>query len=267
MRATKCVVQSLRDGAIDNLLRECLTLTYNAVRFAEETGIRNRKGMKGFYRTLKDDPLPSCYKVAVIARACAIVRSRKKGESRGAEARHRKPLRPMVCIISGFFITAKARLFIPLRRDKYVDVQLNDHVQRTLEEKELRSLTITPNSLSLCYSDEVEPSTVKAVFGIDRNEKNITFGDRSGVVQVVMAKAVTVRQTTREILGSFRRDDFRVRRRLARKYWRRAEHRTDQMLHATTNFIVSTAARNGAALALEDLKGIRKMYRLSLIHI
>jgi putative transposase len=33
------------------------------------------------------------------------------------------------------------------------------------------------------------------------------------------------------------------------------------MLHASMNFIVDTALRNGAALALEDLTDIRRMYR------
>lgn len=33
------------------------------------------------------------------------------------------------------------------------------------------------------------------------------------------------------------------------------------MLHAAANFIVATAFKNGAALALEDLEDIRKMYR------
>ena len=263
MRATKCVVQSFQDGAIDSLLRDCLTLTYNAMRYAEENKIVNRRGMKGFYRMLNGDPLPSCYKVAIITRACAITRSRKKSVSRGVEARFMKSLRPVVCIISGFFITAKGRLFISLRRDKYVDILLNDYVRQALVGKELRSLTITPDSISLCCSEEIEPRPARTVYGVDRNEKNITFGNRDGVVQIDMAKAVAIRQTTRENLGSFRRNDVRVRRRLARKYWRRANSRTDQVLHAAANFVVSAAAKDGAALALEDLAGIGKMYRRS----
>jgi putative transposase len=236
-------------------------MTYNAVRYAEENRISSRKGMKGFHRTLRGDPLPSCYKVATITRACTIVRSRTKSESRGIETRHRKPLRPMVCIISGFFITMKGRLFVPLRRDKYVDVLLNDHVQQTLAGRELRSLTISPGSLSLCYSEEVESVPVRRVYGVDRNEKNVTFGDGDGVIQLDMKKVVKIRQATREILASFKRNDARVRRKLARKYWRRSNHRMDQILHAATNFVVSTAVKNGAALALEDLTNIRKMYR------
>ncbi len=205
--------------------------------------------------------LLSCYKVASINRACAVVQSRKKGETRGVKVRHPKPLRPMICIISGFFVTMKGRLFVPLRRDKYFDLQLNHHVIRTLEGKRMRSLTITPDSLSFCYSQDIEEARVRTVYGVDRNEKNLTFGDSSKVVQVDMAEVVKVKQTTREILGSFRRNDVRVRGRLARKYWKRANNRTGQLLHAATNIIVDAAVRDGAALAIEDLTDIRKMYR------
>jgi putative transposase len=237
-------------------------MTYNAVHYAKENGITKRKGMKGFYRSLMGIELPSCYKVAVITRACAVLESRRKSAKRGMEVRHSKPLRPMVCIISGFFTTSKGRLFIPLRkRDEYADVVLNLHVQKVLVGKKLRSLTVTSDSLSLCFSEEVEPTPVRTVYGVDRNEKNLTFGDSVGVVQTDMSKTVKIRRTTREIVGSFKRNDARMRRKLASKYWKRAANRTNQVLHATRNFMVGTAASEGAAFALEDLTGIRKMYR------
>jgi putative transposase len=261
LRATKSVSLSIDGEGLRGLLGECLTLIYNAVNYAQEHGIDNRKGMKEFYRTLKDVKLPSCYKTAAIGRACEVVASRTKSENREAETKHLKPLKDKVCIVSGFFVTMKGRLFIPLARDRYFDVQLNPHVTETLEGKNTRRLTITPDNLSFCYSEEVEAASVKKVYGVDRNEKNLTFGDKDGVNQVDMAKAVKIRQTTREIVGSFKRNDIRIRRQLARKYWKRCHNRTDQMLHATTNFIVDTASRNGAALALEDLTGIRRMYR------
>jgi putative transposase len=258
--ATKCVNQAY-PGGLDDLLAECLTNTYNAINYGEEHGIDNRRGMKGFYRTLKGANLPSCYRVASITRACAVVKSRKKSEKRRVKVIHRKPLRPMICVISGFFVTMKGRLFVPLGRDRYFDLQLNHHTRKKLTGKKVRSLTITPDSLSFCYSGDIEPAPVKTVYGVDRNEKNLTFGNSSMVVQIDMTAAVKVRQTTREILGSFKRNDVRVRRRLARKYWKRANHRTDQLLHAAANYIVDTAAKNRATLALEDLTGIVKMYR------
>jgi putative transposase len=217
--------------------------------------------MKGFYQTLNGVTLPSCYKIASITRGCAVIQSRKKTTKRGVKVGHPKPLKPVVWIVSGFFVTMKGRLFVPLRRDEYFDVQLNHHVIQTLKGKEVRSLTITPESLSFCYSEDVAQAPVKTVYGVDRNEKNLTFGDASMVVQIDMSKAVRVRQTTREILSSFKRNDTRVRKRLARKYWKRANHRTDQILHAATNLIVGSAAKDRAALAIEDLTDIRKMYR------
>ncbi len=257
----KCVSQSLGGEGVGKLLSDCLTLTYNAIEYANEHGIDNRRGMKGFYQSLRDEKLPSCYKHAVIGRACQVVASRKKSQKREVGVRHPKPLKPVVCLISGFFVTMKGRLFIPLRREKYFDVQLNPHTVKALEEKKVRSLTITPDCLSFCYSEEVEAAPVETVYGIDRNEKNITFGDAECVIRVEMKKAVKITQMTREIIGSFKRNDVRIRRQLARKHWKRATDRTNNLLHSVTNFIIETASRNGAALALEDLTGIRKMYR------
>jgi putative transposase len=260
VRATKCVTQSYEGDGLRELLAECLTITYSGINYGQEYDIDNRKAMKGFYQRLKGAELPSSYKIAAITRACSVLRSRKKSGRRGVETRHPKALRPMVCIISGFFVTMKGRLFIPLRRDKYFDIQLNHHVLQRLSGMKVRSLTITPDLLSFCYSEEVEQIPLKTVFGIDRNEKNLTFGNREEVIQIDMAMAVRIRETTREILASFKRNDVRVRRRLTRKYWKRANDRTDQLLHVATNLVVDSAARNGAALALEDLTGIRNMY-------
>jgi IS605 OrfB family transposase len=217
--------------------------------------------MKGFYQSLNDAELPSCYKVASITRACAVVKSRKKSQNRGVRISHPRPLRPIVCIISGFFVTMRGRLFVPLRRDKYFDTQLNHHVLERLADKKVRSLTITPSSLSFCYSEDIESLPIRKVYGVDSNEKNIAFGDMEKVTLVEMPKAVKIRKATREIIGSFRRNDVRIRRRLARKYWSRAKHRTDHILHTATNFIVNSAAMSGAALAIEDLTNVSKMYR------
>jgi putative transposase len=218
--------------------------------------------MKRFYGSIEGVELPSCFKKAVISRACAVLESRKKSRRRGTETRYPRQLRPMVTIISGFFISMKGRLLIPLwKRNEYADVLLNRHVQERLAGKELRSLTITPSSILLCYSDEVEAKPIKTVYGVDRNEKNLTFGNTRRVVQLDMSETVRIKQTTREILKSLKRNDARVKKKLASKYWRRARHRTDQILHPATNLMVDLAERDGAAFALEDLTNIRKMYR------
>ena len=41
--------------------------------------------MKGFYRTMKESKMPSCYKVGVITRACEVIASREKSGAREIE--------------------------------------------------------------------------------------------------------------------------------------------------------------------------------------
>jgi len=95
---------------------------------------------------------------------------------------------------------------------------------------------------------------------VDRNEKNLTFGNLEKVIQIDLSRAVRIRRATRRMVKSFRRNDFRIRKIIASKYWKRASNRTSQMMHAATNFAVRSAVENHAELALEDLGGIRRMY-------
>jgi hypothetical protein len=128
LRATKCVTQAYSSDQLVHLLADCLTVTYEAIHYAEDHGIDNRKGMKGFYQTMKERGLPSCYKIASMTGGCAVVKSRKKGERREIKVIHPRRLKPTICITAGFFVTMKGRLFVPLRRDEYFDMQLNHHV-------------------------------------------------------------------------------------------------------------------------------------------
>jgi hypothetical protein len=97
LQATKCVSQRFQNSSLSNLLSDCLTLTFNTIHHGEEDGITNRKEMKEFNRSLKGVEFPSCYKVAVITRACAVLKSRRKSAKRGIETRHLKPPKPVVC--------------------------------------------------------------------------------------------------------------------------------------------------------------------------
>lgn len=190
MRATKSVTQFYEGSELRDLLDQCLTMTYNGIAYGRENDIDSRNGMKEFYRSLNGVPLPSCYKVAVRTRACAILKGRRKTANRGKLVSHPKPLRPMICIISGFFITARGRFFIPLRRDKYFDLQLNHHVLARLAGKKARSVTIGPGSLSFCFSEEVESIPAESVFGVDSNERNMTFGTEDVVTQINLSEGL-----------------------------------------------------------------------------
>src|SRR3989442_1556053 len=72
--------------------------------------------------------------------------------------------------------------------------------------------------------------------------------------------AVQIAETTREIVGSFRRGDVRIRRRIASKYGRRRGNRINHLLNCATKEIVGEAYDRKEAIVMEDIKGIRSLY-------
>jgi hypothetical protein len=171
LQATKSVSQPHRDEVLKELLQRCLRLTYNGMKYGEDNHTDDRSGMKEFYRSLKGIDIPSCYKVASITRACAVLKSREKGERRGKVVKHRTALRPVICITTGFFTTVTGKLFISLGHGKYEMVQLNRYAHQKIREPrvKVRSLTITKDSMSFCYSKEVLSIPEKTVYGVDRD--------------------------------------------------------------------------------------------------
>jgi putative transposase len=76
-----------------------------------------------------------------------------------------------------------------------------------------------------------------------------------------MSKAAENAASTREIIRSFKRNDVRIRKRLASKYGKRRRERARQLLNQVSKKIVLDARRDKQAIAFEDITGIRKLYR------
>ena len=63
------------------------------------------------------------------------------------------------------------------------------------------------------------------------------------------------------IVGSFKRNDVRTRGIIASKYGQRRTARTGHLLHNATKTIVQLAVKRREAIVLEDIRGIRCLYR------
>ena len=125
---------------------------------------------------------------------------------------------------------------------------------------EVRSFTLTPSTVSLTISREAEEIRCVNTGGLDRNLRNLTYGNEERVVQYELSKAVKIAEPTKEVVGSFRRDDVRIRKRIASKYGGRRKNRIMHLLHCATKQVVEEAFRSREAIALEDIKGIRRLY-------
>jgi len=127
------------------------------------------------------------------------------------------------------------------------------------------SVTITPDSLNLAFSKITDGSPTLGNIGIDVNENNLTWSDSSGLTKREDLSDVTdIKERykfLRARIAERTRQDRRTNNLLQMKYGRRERNRTIQRLHVISSRIVSHAKRKKLGIVLEDLKGIRKLYR------
>jgi putative transposase len=205
---------------------------------------------------------PTYYKACAVSRAAGILATRKKSLRRGVPTRDPYSLKPQITAYQGFKIRNRA-LQIPVGPRRYNYLPLSRHTLSVLSAPgvTVRSFTLTETSLSLCISKEVTEVECSETTGVDRNLRNLTVGNDEQAVQYDLSLTVRIAETTSCIISSFKRNDSRIRQRLASKYGRRRRARTQHLLHNATKRIVGEALESRRAIVLENIEGIRRLYR------
>jgi hypothetical protein len=92
------------------------------------------------------------------------------------------PANPLLVSCRGFKIV-EGMLKVPLGNRQYFDIPLNNYVNRVMSAPSLRihSFTLTPDSLSICYSKEVVEIDCTGIEGVHRNLRNLTVGNGKSV--------------------------------------------------------------------------------------
>src|SRR5213594_4044329 len=214
------------------------------------------------YNQLAQYNSPSCYKLCAISRAAGILASRKKSLKRGFPTRMPYAVRPH--LISCYsFKTKNGQLEIPIGRGKRLSIPLTKHTLDIISQPEVkvRSFTLTQSRLSLCIACNVATVECTSTVGVDRNLRNLTVGNESQTHQYDLSKIVRIASTTMRMVASFKRGDVRIRRVIASKFGERRTARTGHLLHTATKTIVSLAIARREAIVLENIEGIRSLYR------
>src|SRR5467141_2818748 len=214
------------------------------------------------YNQLAQYDSPSCYKLCAISRAAGILASRKKSLKRGFPTRMPYAVRPQLISCYGFK-TKNGGLEIPIARGKRLSIPLTKHTINIISQPgvEIRSFTLTRNKLCLSIAHDVPTVECTSTVGVDRNLRNLTVGNEQETHHYDLSKTVRIASTTMRIVASFKRDDARIRRVIASKYGERRTARTGHLLHTATKTVVETAVQQRQAIVLEDIRGIRCLYR------
>jgi putative transposase len=168
----------------------------------------------------------------------------------------------MLTAYQGFLIK-NGELRIPLEGRRFDYIRLTKHTLLFLSSSALtvRSFILTSTCLIIVTSRDVPELECAGTVGIDRNLRNLTVGNDQGVVRYDLSETVRIAKTTTNIIRSFKREDVRVRTALTSKYGRRRHNRIQQLLHKVTSQIAKDAVEHKQAIVLENLSGIRRLYR------
>ena len=214
------------------------------------------------YNQLAQYDSPSCYKLCPISRAAGILASRKKSLKSGLPPRTPYAVRQQ--LVSCYsFKTKNGGLEIPVARGKRLSIPLTNHTTNVISQPgvKVRSFTLTQNRLSLCIVRNVATVECTSTVGVDRNLRNLTVGNDQETRQYDLSETVRIATMTTRIVASFKRDDVRIRRVIASKFGERRTARTGHLLHTATKTVVEAAVQQRQAIVLEDIRGIRCLYR------
>lgn len=238
-------------------------MTNDCIRIGLQSNVSTMKKLCQLsYRTLSKYDIVSYYKLHAISKAAGILASRKKSIKRGIVTKNPYLIRSHLVSCYGFKII-DSFLKIPLGDKEYFDIQLTTYTQQILSDPglKIRSFTLTPEKLSICYSKQIIQKQYADTVGIDRNLRNITVGNSNEITQYNLSKTLQIAETTTNIIKSFKRNDRRIQQKINKKYGSRRRNRVKQFLHHTSKRIVSQAEINKTVLVFEDIRGIRKLYR------
>lgn len=158
-------------------------------------------------------------------------------------------------------IPARPRQFI------YLVLQASDYHLSLIDDPNLKmgSITLTDRVVSIAFSKKTAKTEPLGQVGVDVNEKNVTTSDTLGSIMVYdtseVAETKEIYRIIRANIGRKTRQDNRVSQRLYAKYGRRERNRTTQAIHRVSKSIVQHAKENQLGIVMENLKGIRKLYR------
>jgi putative transposase len=267
MRAVKAVQQHYTPGPqILQMLEQFRQMLSDCIRIGLAENATSLKSLSTkAYNQLATHDAMSYYKLCAISKATGILGNYRKARRKNPKIKEPYAQRPQLITCYGFKIkTKEGVLLLPFKPKQPLSIPLNAHVLRVLLEPniEIRSVTLTEEQLSISYAKEVEPIQPRGLIAIDRNLNNLTVADSDGqVTRRNLAKATEVKAMYREIRSHMRRNDLRIRQRVTGKYGRKQREKVKQIFHHVSKQIVMHAKEKKFGVVMENLTGIRKLYR------
>jgi len=261
--AIKAVKQNyVATPEILSLLEEFRKMVNDAIRIGLAENLTSLFGLtKKAYHQFARYHVPTCYRLTAISKAVGILKNHRKSLRKHPKAR--KPYASKLMLTDCYaFKIIKGKLRLPTKSKCYEYIPLNSYVLHSISGYTVRSVTLTASTVSIAFSKETAVMEPIGLIGIDRNLDNVTLAtDKGEVKRFDLSEASRIKATYRMVKSHFKRNDARIKTRIFGKYGRKQANRVNQRLHLVSKQIVSEAKANSQGIVMEDLKGIRKLYR------
>src|SRR5438552_6954638 len=196
--AVKSVRQRQRASAdLLRLLGEFKRMVNVCIAVGIEENVSSLKTLSSkSYRRLSHDIL-SYYRLCAISTATGILRNHRKAKRKNSRTRIPYAKKLMLTTCYGFKIQNDL-LRLPVKPRKYVYVRLNSRTVHVLSGLNVRSVTLTSNSLGITYSKETVEIKPEGYVGVDRNLDNVTIASTDKAVKTFdLSKATGIKSTYR----------------------------------------------------------------------
>nr|MDO8135294.1 transposase [Candidatus Njordarchaeum guaymaensis] len=216
---------------------------------------------KRTYHELAKYDVPTYYRLTAISKAAGILRNYRHALRK--QPKVKKPYATRLVLVDCYgFRVIKGMLRLPIRAREYVCIPLNPHTLQSIESHTIRSVCLTSSTLSLAYSKETSQIEPKGLIGIDSNLDNATIADSGGSIQKYnLSRATEIKENCRQVKMGFRRNDYRIRKRICAKYGRIQRTKVGWILHNASAGVVKQAKEKQFGIVMENLRGIRKLHR------
>ncbi len=265
MKAVKAVKQSYESSEeILPLLDTFRFMLNEAVRVGVDKNITSRfKLSNEVYHQLKNG-LHSWYRLAAIEKASVILKNYRREKRKNRNAVKPYVWRRFACIGNQGYKIKDGILYLPIEAGHFVEIPLTEHTRKILSDPSLKlgSVSLTAFTISIAFSKETAEVEPCGLIGIDRNLDNSTIVSSDGSIQVFDTSRITrMKDNYSEVKSHFKRNDHRIRKQVYGKYGQKQTEIENQELHKISKEIIEKAKSLNFGIVMENIKGIRKLYR------
>jgi putative transposase len=246
-----------------DLLEDFRRMLNDCIRIGISENVTSKQSLnKKAYHQLARYNVPTYYRLTAITKAVGIISNYKKTLKQHPQAKKPFATKRMLTDCYGFRIMGQ-NLRLVGKRNKGIYIPLNKHTRTVISTYAVRSVSLTACTLSIAISKEtVNKMPFMGLIGIDRNLDNITTATLDGKTQSFdLSGASKIKAVYRTVKSHFKRNDVRIRKKVYGKYGKKQRNRVNQRLHLVSKSIVEQAKANNQGIIMENLKGIRKLYR------